>query len=70
MSPFFSTQAVSGLDPIIQSKLDMVCTHLSRTIGTEKTLELHALSACFAADVMSTYLFNHEMGLDTWKSQR
>lgn len=56
LSPFLSTQSVTALQPVIQEKLDLVCSHLSRRVGTGEVLDLHSLSASFAIDVMSTYI--------------
>ncbi|CAI7646474.1 unnamed protein product [Penicillium glandicola] len=60
LSPFLSTQSVASLQPVIQEKVDLVCGHLSRRVGTGEFLDLHAISANFAADLMSTYVLGRE----------
>ncbi|KAJ5360336.1 hypothetical protein N7517_009527 [Penicillium concentricum] len=60
LSPFLSTQSVNGLQPVIQEKVDLICSHLSRRVGTGEFLDLHSMSASFAADVMSTYVLGRE----------
>ncbi|CAG8899639.1 unnamed protein product [Penicillium egyptiacum] len=57
MSPFLSTQSVTNLQPLIQQKVDLICGHLSRRVNTREFLDLHAIFASFAADVLSTYVF-------------
>ncbi|KAJ5603009.1 hypothetical protein N7537_005965 [Penicillium hordei] len=56
LSPFLSTQSVTALQPVIEERLDLVCSHLSGRVGTGEVLDLHSLFASFAADVMSTYI--------------
>ncbi|CAI7667573.1 unnamed protein product [Penicillium viridicatum] len=60
LSPFLSTQSVTALQPVIQEKLDLVCSHLSRRVGTGEVLDLHSHFACFAIDVMSTYILGRK----------
>lgn len=57
LSPFLSTQSVTALQPVIQEKVDLVCGHMSRRIGTGEFFDLHSLFASFAADVLSAYVF-------------
>lgn len=76
LSPYLSTQSVTGLQPVIQEKVDLVCSHLSRRVGTGEFLDLHSISAAFVVDVTSTfvlgrascygYLNNAEI-TDEWK---
>ncbi|KAJ5199135.1 Cytochrome P450 [Penicillium cf. griseofulvum] len=60
LSPFLSTQAVTGLQPVVQEKMDLVCSHLSRRVGTGEFLDMHALFASFAADILSAYVHGRE----------
>ncbi|KAI2700473.1 hypothetical protein CBS147332_8084 [Penicillium roqueforti] len=56
LSPFLSTQSVTDLQPVIQEKVDLICSHLSRRVGTGEFLDLHSIFASFAVDVTSTYV--------------
>jgi hypothetical protein len=60
LSPFLSTQAVTGLQSVVREKVDLICGHMSRRVGTGEFMDMHALSASFAADVMSSYVFGPE----------
>ncbi|KAJ5282252.1 hypothetical protein N7497_012066 [Penicillium chrysogenum] len=60
LGPFLSTQSVTNLQPLIQEKVDLVCGHLSRRVGTGEFLDLHSILASFAADVLSTYVLGRE----------
>ncbi|KAF9894789.1 hypothetical protein FE257_004410 [Aspergillus nanangensis] len=56
-SPYFSKQAVSGIGPLIQERVNRLCVHFSRARETGEALELHACFASLASDIVSEYLF-------------
>ncbi|CAG7962115.1 unnamed protein product [Penicillium nalgiovense] len=60
LSPFLSTQSVTSLQPLIQEKVDLVCNHMSRRVGTGEFFDLHSILASFAGDVLSAYVLGRE----------
>ncbi|OQE21558.1 hypothetical protein PENFLA_c014G03393 [Penicillium flavigenum] len=56
LGPFLSTQSVTNLQPLIQEKVDLICSHLSRRVGTGEFLDLHSILVSFAGDVLSAYV--------------
>ncbi|KAI9930243.1 hypothetical protein ASPWEDRAFT_733106 [Aspergillus wentii DTO 134E9] len=57
LGPFFSKKAVANIEPLIQSKVNLLCSHFTRAMDTDEAIELHTAFACFAADVVSQYSF-------------
>ncbi|KAJ5165086.1 uncharacterized protein N7500_006916 [Penicillium coprophilum] len=60
LSPFLTAQAITGIQPLIQEKIDLLCGHLSRMVGTGEIMELHSTCVSFAIDVLSTYMLGRE----------
>ncbi|KAJ6027459.1 benzoate 4-monooxygenase cytochrome P450 [Penicillium canescens] len=65
LSPFFSKQAVRELEPIIHSKIRLLCRHIQETQQMGHYLELHTCFVNFAVDIISQYVFGPSNGFNT-----
>ena len=70
LSPFFSKKSVSAIEPLIQSKVDMLCTALGEYApgGTDegragKEVELGVAYMSLTLDIISHYAFGKSYGL-------
>ena len=76
LNPFFSKQAIREWEPIIHSKMRLLCRHFRRAQHMGHPLELHTCFVNFAVDTVSQYTFGPGDGFDvlqapvtddTWK---
>ncbi|EON62171.1 hypothetical protein W97_01391 [Coniosporium apollinis CBS 100218] len=58
LSPMFSKRQITNLLPVIQQKVDLVCSRLSEYVETGEVLAISNIWAAFAADVITEYAFS------------
>ena len=57
--PFFSKKRITQQTPLIQDKVDRLCSRLAKEFaGTNKVVVLNHLFNCYVADVVTKYAFN------------
>jgi len=57
LNPFFSTQAVAQLRPVIQSKIDYLCDALSKVCGSGEPVNMDDALMALTTDIITEYSF-------------
>lgn len=58
-SNFFSKASVRRLEPVIQSRIDVLCEKLSEKIGAEEPADMVYAYSALTQDVITEYCFSH-----------
>ena len=59
LSPFFSKQAVQRLEPMIQSKIDLLCRRLREFAQRGQVLVVENAMVALTTDIISEYSFGY-----------
>lgn len=59
LNPFFSKQAVQRLEPMIQSKIDLLCKRLQEWALQERVLNVENATMALTTDIISEYSFGY-----------
>jgi len=62
LNPFFSKQAVTRLEPVIQANVNRLHDRLADLSGTGTPVNMSDAFTCLSADVIGAYAFGEEYG--------
>lgn len=66
LSPYFSKRAVSGLEPIINERLEVLCSRVRETVAQGTAIDLTSAFSAFTADVVTHHFYgSHQDFLST-----
>ncbi|KAI7229467.1 hypothetical protein KC330_g7428 [Hortaea werneckii] len=57
VSPYFSKRMITNLDPVINERLDKLCSRLGETIGPSSIVDLTSAFSAFTADVVTYHFY-------------
>jgi len=63
LNPFFSKRSITAIGPLIQDKVDKLCTSLSTYVNGERPANLSIAYLSLTIDVISQYAFGKSYGL-------
>ena len=63
LNPFFSKKSILAIEPLIQEKVDKLCTILERSRESQEPVELGLAYMALTLDVISHYAFGEPYGL-------
>lgn len=59
LSPFFSRRSILALEPMLQEKVEKVCSRLTGFEKSKQPVDLRLLFSCMTTDVITEYAFPH-----------
>jgi cytochrome P450 len=63
LNPFFSKKSITSIEPLIQDKVDKLCTALSNYADNGEPVELGLAYMALSLDIISHYAFGKSFGL-------
>ncbi|EMC97785.1 hypothetical protein BAUCODRAFT_31780 [Baudoinia panamericana UAMH 10762] len=57
LNPYFSTQAIGRIEPVVRSKLDLLCGRLEDALETRKPVDVELAFMALTTDIITEYCF-------------